>query len=147
MMFIFSLKMFIRNLIANRSYHLVNIAGLYIGLTGSILLGMYVQEELTYDQHFLGFDRIYRVVGERIVSNDSNIAAPVSPLLGSFLTQDFPIVESFVRFTPEDRSVFQSEDVSAFWKTYTWQTQMYFLCLATIYYLAIHQARSMRLAP
>ena len=115
MMFIFSLKMFIRNLIANRSYHLVNIAGLYIGLTGSILLGMYVQEELTYDQHFLGFDRIYRVVGERIVSNDSNIAAPVSPLLGSFLTQDFPIVESFVRFTPEDRSVFQSEDVSAFW--------------------------------
>ncbi len=52
----------LRNLRRNKLYAAINIAGLTFGLTGFLLLGLYLFDELTFDQMHADVDRIYRVV-------------------------------------------------------------------------------------
>ena len=51
----------VRNLLKYRGYSLINIIGLAIGLTGCILMLMYVQYEFSYDGYHEKKDRIYRL--------------------------------------------------------------------------------------
>ncbi|MFD2515446.1 ABC transporter permease [Pontibacter locisalis] len=50
-----------RSLIRNKSYSILNIAGLALGITCSILLFLVVKYELSYDTFHTKADRIYRV--------------------------------------------------------------------------------------
>ena len=54
-------KFTLRSLLRNRNYTLLNVSGLAIGLAVSIVVYLYVQDELNYDEHFPGFRKIYRV--------------------------------------------------------------------------------------
>lgn len=56
------LKIAIRNLIRNRIFSLINIFGLAIGMAGCIILMLWVEEELNYDDFFKNKDKIYRVI-------------------------------------------------------------------------------------
>ncbi|MEP5613896.1 MAG: ABC transporter permease [Cyclobacteriaceae bacterium] len=51
----------IRNLKRHFTYSFVNIFGLMIGLACTMVIGMWVKQEFSYDQHFQNADRIYRV--------------------------------------------------------------------------------------
>lgn len=55
----------IRNLFRNKLYAVINTIGLTIGMTCFILIALYIQYELNYDQHFEKSDRIYRVEQEQ----------------------------------------------------------------------------------
>jgi putative ABC transport system permease protein len=55
-------KIAFRNLRRNNIYSLINIIGLTIGLTGSCMLFMYIQNELSYDAHVKDKERIARVL-------------------------------------------------------------------------------------
>lgn len=55
-------KIAFRNLRRNNIYSLINIIGLTIGLTGSCMLFMYIQNELSYDAHIKDKERIARVL-------------------------------------------------------------------------------------
>ena len=55
-----NLKVAFRVLKRDRSNTLINLLGLTIGITCFILLGLYVRQELSYDQFHSGKDRIYR---------------------------------------------------------------------------------------
>ncbi len=55
------MKIALRNLIKQKSYSLINIAGLAIGLTCAILILLYVQYELSYDRFLNNVDRLYRI--------------------------------------------------------------------------------------
>jgi putative ABC transport system permease protein len=50
-----------RNLIHNRVYSIINIAGLTLGLTCVMLIVLYVKDEVSYDQFHKGVDNICRV--------------------------------------------------------------------------------------
>lgn len=50
-----------RNLLKHRSYTLMNILGLSVGLTCFMFIWMYVQNELDYDKTFDHYKQIYRV--------------------------------------------------------------------------------------
>ena len=41
----------VRNLLRHKLYSLINLAGLSVGLTGALLVLLYVQRELSYDRH------------------------------------------------------------------------------------------------
>lgn len=49
-----------RNLVANKTYSFINIAGLGVSLAASILLLLWVQDELSYDSFHANADRIFR---------------------------------------------------------------------------------------
>ncbi|MBN1621606.1 MAG: ABC transporter permease, partial [Endomicrobiales bacterium] len=51
----------INNLIKNKLYSIINIAGLAIGLSACIIIALYVKDQYSYDKQWKDSDRIYRV--------------------------------------------------------------------------------------
>ena len=52
----------LRNLKTNRTYALLNIFGLGLGITGALLIFIFLQYHLSTDRHQPDFDRIYKLV-------------------------------------------------------------------------------------
>ena len=86
-----------RNLLKNRTFSILNIAGLAIGLSCFLLITMYVVDELSYDRYNEKADRIYRVNSDiRFGGTDLNLAVCSDPM-GATLKRDYPEVEEFTR--------------------------------------------------
>lgn len=92
------LKVAIRNLMRNKTFSAINILGLAIGMACCMLILLYVQDELSYDQHHENADRIFRLADEVRVSGKSHRIAVTSFQMGPALVQDYPIVVDAVRF-------------------------------------------------
>lgn len=69
------LKIAWRTLYDHKLYSILNIAGLTFGLTWFFLIGLYLYDELTFDQQHVNADRIYRVVAERKTPAESSTVA------------------------------------------------------------------------
>src|SRR5580700_8616766 len=50
-----------RNLLHNRIYSFINIAGLSIGLACAMLIMLYIKDEVSYDRFHKNVNRIYRI--------------------------------------------------------------------------------------
>ncbi len=99
------LKIALRTLQKYKGYTIINVFGLAIGLASSILIMMYVQDELSYDQHHSKKEQIYRVTFQgRIRSNDIRTALSPMPM-ASVLKRDYPLVKEVVRLQPLNKSV------------------------------------------
>ena len=61
-MFRINLKIALRNFWKNKSYTLINILGLSIGMASCILIFIFIRFQLSFDEGFKNEDRIYRVV-------------------------------------------------------------------------------------
>jgi putative ABC transport system permease protein len=92
----------IRNLIRSRTYSLLNILGLSLGIACILLLGLHVKEELSYDKAFPKHDRIYRVVTTQWSKS--------SPPLAGEMTKYFPEINSIARFSDDGDNVFHTLD-------------------------------------
>lgn len=94
-----------RNLIKHRTYSLVNILGLALGLTFCFLMFIYVRFEYSYDNFHSNLDRLYRMhygVGFSGSTFEINrVPSPFGPLLKDF----FPEIEETARFFPRSISV------------------------------------------
>ncbi len=55
------LKLVLRNISRNSMFALIKITGLALGLAISLLIGLYIHDELKYDRHHTKANRIYRV--------------------------------------------------------------------------------------
>ncbi len=55
-------KTALRNLWKNKTFSFLNIAGLAIGITSAALIFLWVEDELTFNHHFVRRDFIYRVM-------------------------------------------------------------------------------------
>jgi putative ABC transport system permease protein len=55
------LKIALRNLTKQKIYSVINILGLAVGLTGAILIFLFVQNELSYDRFHQNAENLYRV--------------------------------------------------------------------------------------
>ncbi|MBC5773151.1 ABC transporter permease [Pontibacter sp. KCTC 32443] len=75
----------IRSLLRNKSYTILNIAGLALGITCSILLFLVIKYELSYDTFHTKGDRIYRVImnfkAEGEIQPQASIPVPVTKVL------------------------------------------------------------------
>ena len=85
-------------MVRRKVYTLINIFGLAIGLTSRLLIGLYISEELSYDEHHEKASRIFRVT-----DNDFETGkhwAPIGPPVGKALAEKFPQIEEVVMFIP-----------------------------------------------
>jgi putative ABC transport system permease protein len=92
------LKFALRILWKNRLFSLLNVVGLTFGLAATIWLVMFLQNELTFDQHFNNHERIYRV--SHVLSApgvEFNTAYSASELMPK-MKEELPGIESFSRF-------------------------------------------------
>jgi putative ABC transport system permease protein len=104
-------KIAFRNLIKNKIYSFINIAGLAIGLAAFILIATYIKNELSYDTAHARAERIYRPVEiqHHPGVGTQHVAVTMAPL-GPALETDFPEVASAVRIRPMYGTVCQVGD-------------------------------------
>ena len=89
-----------RNLIRSRTYSLLNILGLSLGIACILLLGLHVKEELSYDRSFPKHDRIFRVATTQWAKS--------SPPIAGELIKYFPGINSIARFADNGNNVFHT---------------------------------------
>jgi putative ABC transport system permease protein len=90
-------KVAIRNLWKNKTFSLINIAGLAIGLSCFLLISLYVLDELSFDKYNKKADRICRINAD-IRFGGNNLHLPVtSDMMGAALKKDYPQIEEFTR--------------------------------------------------
>lgn len=91
------LKIAWRNLLRNRNYSIVNIVGLAVGLACVMLIALYLQDELSYDNFHPDGDRIYRMALERKYPGRSRNYAIIPQSYAEAVKNDFPAVEDATR--------------------------------------------------
>lgn len=106
-MFVNYLKTALRILLRQKSYSIINIGGLAIGMSVCILILSYVFFELSYDKFHEKSDQIYRVgLDATVGGNTMNLAVTSAPM-GEALRQDFPEVIANTRL-----SISESQELS-----------------------------------
>lgn len=87
-----------RNLIKNKTFTLINIIGLAVGLACFILISLYIFDELSYDRSHEKADRIYRINSDiRLGDTELSMSTAGDPM-GEYLQKDYPQIEAYVRF-------------------------------------------------
>ena len=99
-------KVALRNLLNNRVYSLINIGGLAIGIATSVLILLWVGDELSYDRYHTHADRLYRTIVQGQIA-DQAVALPNNPApFAGFAKSKVPEVESVTRFNLIDKALF-----------------------------------------
>jgi putative ABC transport system permease protein len=101
----------LRNAWRNKGYTLINLAGLAIGIASSIIIFLFVLDELSFDKHNEHFRDIYRIsIRGKIQGNELEAALSNAPM-GATLKSDFPEVQEFTRlFTFDGDPIVRYED-------------------------------------
>ena len=90
----------LRNISRNKTFTVINISGLVIGLSACMLIAQFVLGELSYDTFWKNSERIYRVQLDRYNKGEiSTRWASGCVGIGPDLKANFPEVESYVRMT------------------------------------------------
>lgn len=112
-MFQHYLKLGFRNLVNNRNHAIINVAGLSVAIGAVLLIALYVQFELTYDDKLAKDPNIYRVVQ---VDNEDNShgLAKITGMLGPAAATELPTVKNMVRISWASSPMFAVGDIKAY---------------------------------
>ncbi len=126
-------KIALRNLLKNKLYSTINIAGLSVGLAACVLIVLFVRHEVSYDKHFKESERILRLTGAYNQGGDTKTysATTTYPLL-PILAANFPEIQTATRLdnmssnvTRGDQNIYQ-EDIflvdSLFFDLFSFET-------------------------
>lgn len=109
-MFTNLIKSTVRYIFRHFGYSLLNIAGLTLGITSALFLIIYAANEISYDRYHEKADRIYRV-SSTITEPDDEFTWIVAQIpFGPQVAQDYPEVQSYVRFIPMGNTLVKYED-------------------------------------
>lgn len=97
------IKVALRNLVRHKSYSLINILGLAVGMASAILILLWVRNELSYDRSFARSKNLYR-----LTSNVGPFKAAVTPPgMGPGLQKVMPQIRSCTRLSQATTSLFE----------------------------------------
>ena len=95
------IKIAFRNFGRQKSYTLLNIVGLSLGMTASLLILQYVKYERSFDRFHRRADDIYRIQYNGWQNGQLNFESAVAvPAVGPALKNNFQEVEEYTRFLP-----------------------------------------------
>ena len=95
------LKISLRNLLRYKGYSLINIVGLAIGITCTIMIFLFVQDEMSFDNFHTKSDRLYRLNKKVTPQTGGTEWHAITPgLMGPTMVSDFPEVEQSLRLLP-----------------------------------------------
>jgi putative ABC transport system permease protein len=84
----------LRNIARTRLYAAISVAGLAAGFAAATLIGLYVNDELTYDRWLPNHERIYQVSA---AGGNANLTGVAPSDLGNWLASDYPQLEAVTR--------------------------------------------------
>lgn len=91
-------KIAIRNLFRNKLYSAISITGLALGIAGSVMVLLFMLDELSFERGHEKADRIYAVFNWWDFGTFSQTGMAQAPAVGPAIKEDFPEVEETVRF-------------------------------------------------
>jgi len=97
-------KLAYRNIIKDKAYSIINITGLAIGLASSILILLWVQNELSYDKFHTNAGQTYRIASD---FGDSKSAANSAGMPAGLKAQ-MPVVKNMVRIQPANTTLLET---------------------------------------
>lgn len=113
------LKIAWRNLTRNKGFSFINILGLTIGITCTMLILLWVQDELNYDKAQANYNDIYKIIANRDFNNmvftDHNMVLP----LAQFIKNEIPQVKHATVTTQGQSHVIKYGDVRLKQNSYT----------------------------
>jgi len=86
-----------RNLLRNKGFSFINISGLAIGMAAAVLITLWIQHELSYDQFHTNKDRIYEAWNRAEFSGKLQCWNTTPKILARTVEKDLPEVERAVR--------------------------------------------------
>src|SRR5262249_52168766 len=89
----------------NKSFSAINILGLAIGIAACVIIYLYVNNELSYDQYNKKADRIARITTILHTPESDMLLATTPTPLAKVLTKDFPQVQQTVRLEPAPKII------------------------------------------
>lgn len=108
-MFKNNIKIAWRNLKRQPFFTFLNTFGLAIGMAGTLLISLFIQDELHFDKMFKDADRIYRVNISSRTAGETSDYASVSGPLANVMRDDYPQAELVTRFR-ETKSILLRKD-------------------------------------
>lgn len=109
------IKAVIRTFQREKAYAIINLSGLSLAIACSLILGLYLKSELTYDRHNKRHKEIYRVVNEYVTSGNTKRSALTAVTLGPMLARDYPEIKDSVRIGKPERCLIRSGGKAFFW--------------------------------
>ncbi len=94
----------LRNLVRHKTYSIINIAGLAIGMACCIVILLLVRHEFSFDNFHEKGDRIYRIYLEASFGDKDMFTSNTYGPMGQALVEDYPEVVDFTRFFYVSRS-------------------------------------------
>ncbi len=105
-----NLKIAVRSLKREKFYSFINIFGLALGITTCLFIGMFIKDEMSYDQHWKNSDRIYRAAAHlKFMGNQFDMAVSPAPMWEAF-EKDFPEIEEAARMRNLDNIILELDN-------------------------------------
>ena len=125
-------KFALRNLRRNPGYASINIFGLALGIACCLLIGLYVQDELSYDRYHEKGDRIFRVDQRVERPGTEEMWAWAGGGMAPDLQADFQNIETVVRFIPQGGAVRYTSDADPS-KSRSFQEENFYFADANVF--------------
>jgi len=86
-----------RNLLRNKSFSFINISGLAIGMAAAILILLWIQDEISYDNFHDKKDRLYQVWNRYTADGKTGCWNNTPKPMAAAISQDYPEIERTAR--------------------------------------------------
>jgi putative ABC transport system permease protein len=91
------IKIAIRQLLKNKTFSLINILGLSVGVACCTLLALFIQDEFSYEKHFNDHERVYRMYTTFTIEGKTDNFPRTSPPIAMALPDLLPEIETATR--------------------------------------------------
>jgi putative ABC transport system permease protein len=91
------IKIAFRNLVRHKSFSIINVLGLSIGMICFILIGLWIKDELSFDRYNANFEQIYQIGTDSKMGEQEGTGTSTAIPLGPALMEEIPEIESAVR--------------------------------------------------
>lgn len=110
-MFYNYLKSSFRSLLKHRLLTSINLIGLVVGITASMIIAIYAHHILTFDMFHTKADHVYMVYKERVTPNGVQPTYDTWIPLSKQLQMDYPQISASTRLAPLDGAVIVNNEV------------------------------------
>jgi putative ABC transport system permease protein len=92
------LKITVRNLLRNKGFSIVNIGGLAIGMTCTLLISLWICRELSVDRLYPKTDRLFLIHNRTKVNGELWVSNQTPQIMAPTLRQEYPAIEDASRY-------------------------------------------------
>jgi len=95
-------KIAYRNLLRNKSFSIINISGLAIGMASAILILLWIQNEISYDRFHANDRRLYEIYSNDTINNSVRSLVNTPEIMAPVLKDDVPEIEEASRYSSDE---------------------------------------------